>query len=141
MSGSMLGNASKSNLSGYLRIVLEASLHILLTSARLWRVLKHCTWEKTTVATSRPGSKVGRYASSLRLPFLSSMVRRYEGAKVNEVKVTLSTAGYVQANDAFRFTAAPNAAGGAPMPSLGGAAGAAFEPAVLYSHTMTLRRV
>ena len=25
--------------------------------------------------------------------------------------------------------------------SLGGAAGAAFEPAVLYSHTMTLRRV
>ena len=64
-----------------------------------------------------------------------------EGAKVNEVKVTLSTAGYVQANDALRFTAAPNAAGGAPMPSLGGAAGAAFEPAVLYSHTMTLRRV
>ena len=63
------------------------------------------------------------------------------GAKVNEVKVTLSTAGYVQANDALRFTAAPNAAGGAPMPSLGGAAGAAFEPAVLYSHTMTLRRV
>jgi len=64
-----------------------------------------------------------------------------EGAKVNEVKVTLSTAGYVQANDAFRFTAAPNAQGGAPMPSLGGAAGAAFDPAVLYSHTMTLRRV
>jgi len=64
-----------------------------------------------------------------------------EGAKVNEVKVTLSTAGYVQANDALRFTAAPNAQGGAPMPSLGGAAGAAFEPAVLYSHTMTLRRV
>ena len=60
---------------------------------------------------------------------------------VSEARVTLSTAGYVQANDALRFTAAPNANGGAPMPSLGGAAGAAFEPAVLYSHVMTLRRL
>ena len=60
---------------------------------------------------------------------------------VSEARVTLSTAGYVQANDALRFTAAPSATGGAPMPSLGGAAGAAFEPAVLYSHVMTLRRL
>ena len=60
---------------------------------------------------------------------------------VSEARVTLSTAGYVQANDALRFTAAPNASSGAPMPSLGGAAGAAFEPAVLYSHVMTLRRL
>ena len=60
---------------------------------------------------------------------------------VSEARVTLSTAGYVQANDALRFTAAPSANGGAPMPSLGGAAGAAFEPAVLYSHVMTLRRL
>ena len=63
------------------------------------------------------------------------------GDVVSEARVTLSTAGYVQANDALRFTAAPNANGGAPMPSLGGAAGAAFEPAVLYSHVMTLRRL
>ena len=60
---------------------------------------------------------------------------------VSEARVTLSTAGYVQANDALRFTAAPNATGGAPMPSLGGAGLAAFEPAVLYSHVMTLRRL
>ena len=52
---------------------MEASLHNLLTSARLTRVLTHCTWEKTTVAISKPGSKVGRYASSLRLLFLVDM--------------------------------------------------------------------
>ena len=53
---------------------MEASLHNLLTRARLWRVLTHCTWENTTAAISRPGSKVGLCASSLRFPFLSSMV-------------------------------------------------------------------
>ena len=37
------------------------------------RVLTHCTWEKTTVAISKCGSKVGRYASSVLLPFLSCM--------------------------------------------------------------------
>ena len=55
----MSGNASKSNSRGYAATGLEASLHNLLTSARLWRVLKHCTWEKTTVARSMPGSKIG----------------------------------------------------------------------------------
>ena len=70
----MCGNASKSNLRGYAAEGLEASLHNLLTSARLWRVLTHCTWEKTTVAISKCGSKVGRYASSTCLPFLSCMV-------------------------------------------------------------------
>ena len=38
------------------------------------RVLTHCTWEKTTVAISKCGSKVGRYASSVCMPFLSCMV-------------------------------------------------------------------
>ena len=61
----MSGNASKSNLRGYAAAGLEASLHNLLTSARLTRVLTHCTWEKTTVAISKCGSKVGRYASSV----------------------------------------------------------------------------
>ena len=70
----MVGNASKSNLRGYAAAGLEASLHNLLTRARLWRVLTHCTWEKTTVAISKCGSKVGRYASSTCLPFLSCMV-------------------------------------------------------------------
>jgi hypothetical protein len=53
---------------------LEASLHNLLTTARLTRVLTHCTWEKTTVAISKCGSKVGQYASSLCCPLLSCMV-------------------------------------------------------------------
>ena len=69
----MVGNASKSNLRGYAAAGLEASLHNLLTRARLSRVLTHCTWENTTVAISRPGSKVGPHASSLRCPFLSGM--------------------------------------------------------------------
>jgi hypothetical protein len=38
---------------------LEASLHNLLTRARLWRVLTHCTWENTSVAISKCGSKIG----------------------------------------------------------------------------------
>jgi hypothetical protein len=66
--------SGKSNVRGYAAAGLEASLHNLLTRARLWRVLTHCTWENTRVAISRPGSKVGWYASSLRLPFLSCMV-------------------------------------------------------------------
>jgi hypothetical protein len=55
----MSGNARKSNLRGYAAAGLEASLHNLLTSARLTRVLTHCTWEKTTVAISKLGSKIG----------------------------------------------------------------------------------
>jgi hypothetical protein len=70
----MRGNASKSNLRGYAAAGLEASLHNLLTRARLWRVLTHCTWENTTVIISKCGSKVGRYASSVCMPFLSCMV-------------------------------------------------------------------
>jgi hypothetical protein len=77
----MCGNASKSKLRGYAAAVLEASLHSLLTSARLTRVLTHCTREKTTVAISKCGSKVGRYASIVCEPFLSSMVRRRVGAQ------------------------------------------------------------
>jgi hypothetical protein len=53
---------------------LGGVLHNLLTRARLTRVLTHCTWEKTTVAISKCGSKVGRYASSVCMPFLSCMV-------------------------------------------------------------------
>ena len=59
----MSGNASKSNLRGYAAAGLEASLHSLLTSARLTRVLTHCTWENTTVATSKCGSKVRLFVS------------------------------------------------------------------------------
>ena len=55
----MSANASKSNVRGYAAAGLEASLHSLLTRARLTRVLMHCTWENTTVATSIPGSKIG----------------------------------------------------------------------------------
>ena len=47
---------------------MEASLHNLLTRLRLTRVLTHCTWEKTTVAISRPGSKIGRYGSGTLTP-------------------------------------------------------------------------
>ena len=46
----------------------------MLTTARLRRVLTHCTWEKTTVAISKLGSKVGWYVSSVCMPFLSCMV-------------------------------------------------------------------
>ena len=55
---------------------LEASLHNLLTSARLWRVLKHCTWEKTTVAMSKCGSKIGRFVSGTHMPLWVDMVAR-----------------------------------------------------------------
>ena len=64
----------QSNLLGYAAAGFEASLHNLLTRARLRRVSTHCTWEKTKVATSKPGSKVGRYGSSVRLPLRSCMV-------------------------------------------------------------------
>ena len=68
----------KSNLLGYATAGFEASLHNLLTRARLRRVSTHCTWENTKVATSKPGSKTvprfGWMASSLRLPLRSCMV-------------------------------------------------------------------
>jgi hypothetical protein len=57
------------------------------------------------------------------------------------VRVSLSTAGYIQPSDAMRLTAAPQAGGGAPVPQMGFAGTAAFEPAVLYSHAITLERM
>ena len=70
----MRGNASKSNLTGYAAAGLEASLHNLLTSARLSRVLTHCTWEKTTVAISKCGSKVGLFLSGVNISLEVEMV-------------------------------------------------------------------
>ena len=72
----MSGNASKSNLSGYAAAGLEASLHDLLTRARLTRVLTHCTWENTKVAISKCGSKVGRFVSGTDMPLWVDMVAR-----------------------------------------------------------------
>lgn len=61
---------------------------------------------------------------------------------VNRVKVSLSTAGYAQPSDALTLSAAPSRSPGqAPVPQLGAAGVSAFEPAVLYSHTITLERV
>ena len=61
---------------------------------------------------------------------------------VNRVKATLSTAGYLQPNDALKYTAS-NAANpnGAPVPRVGAASQVAFEPVVLYSHVLYLERV
>ena len=61
---------------------------------------------------------------------------------VNRAKVTLSTAGYLQPNDALKYTAS-NAANpnGAPVPRVGAASQVAFEPVVLYSHVLYLERV
>ncbi len=56
------------------------------------------------------------------------------------VRATLSTAGYVQPNEALRYTA-DAAGGGPPQPQLGGLLAAATEPVVLYSHTVDMRRV
>jgi hypothetical protein len=57
------------------------------------------------------------------------------------VRATLSTAGYVQPNEALRYTA-PEAVrgGGAPQPQLSGLLSAATEPVVLFSHTVAMRR-
>ena len=57
------------------------------------------------------------------------------------VRATLSTAGYVQPNEALRYTA-PEAVrgGGAPQPQLSGLLSAATEPVVLYSHVVAMRR-
>jgi len=63
-----------------------------------------------------------------------------ESGRPGRVKVSLSTAGYVQPSDALRLTAAPGPGGGAPVPQMGFAGSAAFEPAVLYSHAITLER-
>lgn len=63
---------------------------------------------------------------------------------VNRVKVTLSTAGYLQPNDALKYTARPTSQNGvpsAPVPQVGAASALAFEPVVLYSHVMFLERV
>jgi hypothetical protein len=59
----------------------------------------------------------------------------------NSVRATLSTAGYVQPNEALRYTA-PEAVrgGGAPQPQLSGLLSAATEPVVLFSHTLAMRR-
>ena len=72
----LAGSAPQSNLRGYAAAGLEASLHNLLTRARLWRVLTHCTWEKTTVAMSMPGSKTGRFVSGTHMPLWVDMVAR-----------------------------------------------------------------
>ena len=72
----LCGNAPKSNLTGYAAAGLEASLHNLLTSARLSRVLTHRTWEKTTVAISMLGSKVGRLVSDTHMSLWVDMVAR-----------------------------------------------------------------
>ena len=66
-------NASKSNLSGYAAAGLEASLHNLLTRARLWRVLTHCTWEKTTVAISKLGPNVGWFVSGAAMLLITEI--------------------------------------------------------------------
>lgn len=61
---------------------------------------------------------------------------------VNRVRVTLSTAGYLQPNDALKYTAsATTNPGGAPVPRVGAASALALEPVVLYSHVMLLERV
>ena len=69
----MSGNASKSNLRGYAAAGLEASLHNLLTRARLWRVLTHCTWEKTTVAISKSGPNVGWFVSGANMLLITEI--------------------------------------------------------------------
>ena len=53
------------------------------------------------------------------------------------VHATLSTAGYVQPNEALRYTA-DGVPGSAPQ--LGGLLAAATEPVVLYSHVLELKR-
>ena len=63
-----------------------------------------------------------------------------DASRVERVKVALSTAGYAQPSDALRLSAAAPVGGAAPVPQLGAAGNAAFEPAVLYSHTITLER-
>lgn len=63
-----------------------------------------------------------------------------DASRVERVKVSLSTAGYAQPSDALRLSAAAPVGGTAPVPQLGAAGNAAFEPAVLYSHTITLER-
>ena len=63
-----------------------------------------------------------------------------DSSRVERVKVSLSTAGYAQPSDALRLSAAAPIGGAAPVPQLGAAGNAAFEPAVLYSHTITLER-
>ena len=65
-----------SNLRGYAAAVFEASLHNLLTWARLRRVWTSCTWEKTTVAMSKCGSKIGRFVSGTHMPLWVDMVAR-----------------------------------------------------------------
>ncbi len=62
-----------------------------------------------------------------------------EGGGGGAVRATLSTAGYVQPNEALRYTA-DAAGGGPPQPQLGGLLAAATEPVVLYSHTVDMRR-
>ena len=62
------------------------------------------------------------------------------GGAGSAVRATLSTAGYVQPNEALRYTA-DAAGGGPPQPQLGGLLAAATEPVVLFSHTVDMRRV
>ena len=62
--------------------------------------------------------------------------------RINKVKVSLSTAGYAQPSDALRLSANAPVNGNAPVPTLGAKSlNAAFEPAVLYSHTIVLERI
>lgn len=59
------------------------------------------------------------------------------------IRARLSTAAYVQPNDALRYTGSSGGgpgAGGAPIPNLGNLLSISTEPVVLYSHTIMLRR-
>ncbi len=61
----------------------------------------------------------------------------YKRLSEDAVEASISTAGYVQPNEALRYTT--DGSGGAPQ--LGGLLTAATEPVVLYSHTVSMRRV
>ena len=65
----------------------------------------------------------------------------YRLLRTESVRATLSTAGYVQPNEALKYTAAEAVrGGGAPQPQLSGLLSAATDPVVLYSHTVAMRR-
>ena len=93
------------------------------------------------------GTTGGRGGDQHRLPTrveLHAALRRGGGGVAGERKAGEGEgepldAGYVQPSDALRLTAAPRP-GRAPVPQMGFAGSAAFEPAVLYSHAITLER-
>lgn len=101
------------------------------------------TWYQSAPETRPLTAPLGliNLSFAARPPPLCRSFRRIEDGVI---RARISTAAFVQPNDALKYTNAPGSGPGgpsaAPVPQLGGLLSVSTEPAVLYSHTVMLRK-